>query len=394
MRHLAVAAAAALVLNAPQDASETNALVKGNTEFAFNLYATLRVTDGNLFFSPYSVSSALAMTHAGARGTTASQIARTLRFSLPPARLHSVFAGLNREVTAIPDVSSSYQLYVANALWAQQGGALRDDFIKITRELYGAGLNEMNFVRAPEDARNTINQWVRKQTNDRIIELLNRGSLNGETRLVLTNAVYFMGAWEQPFNPRQTREGEFHVSNTMTVKVPLMHHDSEFRYARTNGAFALDMPYKGRNLSMIVLLPPENGTLADLEKALTPDNVGNWVDAMEFGRVRVTLPTFRVESAFSLKTALSKLGMPLAFSREADLSGINGQKNLSVSEVVHKAFAEVDEVGTEAAAATGVGFALVSAPPEFRATRPFVFLIRDNRNGSVLFLGRVTNPAR
>jgi serine protease inhibitor len=173
----------------------------------------------------------------------------------------------------------------------------------------------------------------------------------------------------------------------------MMHHDFEFRHMRNDDAIVLDLGYKGRDLSMIVLLSPEKKTLADLEKKLTPDNVAAWIAAMKSSRVMVTLPKFTFESRFSLKNALSKLGMPLAFSRQADLSGISGRKNLYISEVVHKAFVDVNELGTEAAAATSVGFRLTSLPPRFRADRPFVFLIRDNRNGSVLFLGRVVNPA-
>jgi serpin B len=393
MRHFIVAAVA-LLLTAPQDVSDTTALVKGNTQFALDLYATLRVQDGNLFFSPYSISTALAMTYAGAGGTTASQIARTLHFPLPSARLHPVFAALNREVIAAPDATASYELYVANALWAQQGGEFRRDFLEIGTRHYDAGLNRVDFAKGTEDARNTINRWVAEQTRDKIKELLGKGVLDDMTRLVLTNAIYFRGAWEQAFNPTQTREGDFRVSDTMTVKVPLMYQDSQFRYMGSRDAIGLDMPYETRNLSMILLLPPEKGTLADFEKTLTADNLENWVNAMKPGRVRVMLPTFQIESQFSLRRALSTLGMPLAFSTDADLSGITGRKNLSVSEVVHKGFVEVNEVGTEAAAATGVVSMLKSAPPQFIANRPFVFLIRDNRNGSVLFLGRVVNPAR
>jgi serpin B len=252
----------------------------------------------------------------------------------------------------------------------------------------------VDFAKGTEDARTTINRWVAEQTRDKIKELLGQGVLDDMTRLVLTNAIYFMGAWERPFHPAQTRESDFRVSDTMTVKVPLMHHDSGFRYMRSRDAIGLDMPYKTRKLSMIVLLPPEGRTLADLEKTLTAANLEKWVDAMTLGRVIVTLPKFTTASQFSLKRALSMLGMPLAFSKDADLSGITGRRNLYVSEVVHEAFVDVNEVGTEAAAATGVVGRLESTAPLFIANRPFVFLIRDNRNGSVLFLGRVMNPAR
>jgi serpin B len=391
MRHLTLALAA-LLLNAPQDAGDKDAIVSGNTRFAVDVYATLRGQDGNLFFSPYSVSTALAMTYAGARGTTADQIARALRFSLPPARLHAGFATLMKEVNGDPETRPYHELYTANALWGQRGVTFQRDFLEISKEHYGGELNEVDFETATEDARNTINRWVEMQTHEKIKELFGKGVLDDRMRLVLTNAVYFMGEWEQPFDPRETRDGEFHVSDKKTVTVPLMHHDSEFRHMSSRDAIGLEMPYKGRDLSMIVLLPPEKRTLVDLEKTLTADNLKAWVDAMKPGRVMVTLPRFTVESQFSLKKALSGLGMPLAFTDQADLSGITGRKNLYLSEVVHKAFVDVNELGTVATAATGVGFRLTSLPPRFTADRPFVFLIRDNRNGSVLFLGRVMNP--
>jgi len=385
------AVAAALLLNAPPDAADKEAVVRGNTQFALDLYSTLRDQDANLFFSPYSVSTALAMTHAGARGTTADQIAGALHFSVPPARLHPVFAALMKEVNGDPE-KRPYQLYTANALWGQKGYDFQDDFLRVNKEHYDAGLNVVDFAKATEAARTTINQWVEKQTHDKITELLPKGILDRMTRLVLTNAVYFMGDWEYAFDPKRTRDGEFHVNDRTTVTVPLMHHDSEFRHMSNGDVIGLDLPYKGRDLSMIVLLPPEKTTLADLEKKLMPDNLEAWIEAMKPGRVMVTLPKFKVESQFSLKSTLSRLGMPLAFSEQANLSGINGLRNLHIADVVHKAFVDVNELGTEAAAATGVGFRQVMAPPQFTADRPFVFLIRDNRNGSVLFLGRVMNP--
>ena len=394
MRSLALAAVAALLLNAAPDSADQNAVVRGNTQFAFDLYRAVRERGGNVFYSPYSVSTALAMTLAGARGTTADQIVRTLHFPLPSARLHPVVGALMKEVNGDPDKRPDYELFTANALWGQKGSNFLDAFIAINRNHYEAGLHEVDFANATEDARTTINRWVEEQTHDKIAELLPKGILDEMTRLVLTNAVYFNGAWEQPFDPRQTRAGEFHVSDTTTVTVPLMHHDSEFKQMRNGDVIGLDLPYKGRALSMIVLLPQEKTPLFELEKKLTPDNLEAWIEAMKPGRVMVTLPTFTIESQFSLKSTLSKLGMPLAFSRQADLSGITGRKDLHITEAVHKAFVDVNELGTEAAAATGVGFRMTMLPPRFTANRPFVFLIRDNRNGTVLFVGRVENPVR
>ena len=393
MRSLAFAAVAALLLNAPPDTADQDAIVRGNTQFAFDLYRAVRERGGNVFYSPYSVSTALAMTLAGARNTTADQIVRTLHFPLHSPRLHPVFGALMKQVNGEPAQLPGYELFAANALWGQQGSDFQDAFIAINRDHYEAGLNEVDFANAPEDARTTINRWVEKQTHDKIAELLPNGIVDRMTRLVLTNAVYFNGAWEQPFDPRQTRDGEFHVSDTTIVTVRLMHHDSEFRHMRNGDVIGLELPYKGRALSMIVLLPPEKTPLSELVKKLTPDNLSAWVGAMKPGRVMVTLPTLTIESQFSLKSVLSRLGMPLAFSRQADLSGITGRKDLHITEVVHKAFVDVNELGTEAAAATGVGFRMTMLPPRFTADRPFVFLIRDNRTGAILFLGRVVNPS-
>jgi serpin B len=395
MRRSTLAIALAVMLNVPADAADTDVLVRGNTEFAFDLYDTLRVEtrDDNLFFSPYSVSTAVAMTYAGARGATAEQIARACHFALPPARLHPAFRDLMTGITG-GEYQLPYELYTANALWGQRGYDFQRTFVASSKEHYGAALNQVDFAKAAEDARRTINKWVEEQTKNKIIELLPNGVIDTMTRLVLTNAVYFLGNWELPFDLRATRDGEFHVSDNTTVTVPLMHHDSDFRYMRNNDVIALDLPYKGQGLSMILLLPPEKTPLTDLEKKMTPDNLEAWLRAMKPGRVMVTLPKFKVESQFSLKSALSRLGMPLAFSTKADLSGISSRRDLQIAAVVHKAYVDVNELGTEAAAATGIGLTLTSLPPRFTADRPFVFLIRDNRSGSVLFLGRLMNPAR
>jgi serpin B len=391
IRHFTLAVVVAVLLSVSAAAADKEAVVRGNTEFAFDLYHALRGQDGNLFCSPYSVSTAVAMTYAGARGTTADQMARVLHFTLPPTLLHPAFGDLMQEVNG--PQGRSYELYTANALWGQKGYGFQENFIAIAKAHYSAGLNEVDFAGLPEDARTRINQWVTKETHDKITELMPRGVIDAMTRLVLTNAVYFRGDWEQAFDPRRTRDGEFHLSDKTTVNVPFMHHDSpSFRYMRNGDVIALDLPYTGGDLSMILLLPPENRPLSDLEKKLTADNLEAWVRAMKPGRVMVTLPKFKVESQFSLTTALSTLGMPLVFSTKADLSGIGRRKDLYLSDVVHKAYVDVNELGTEAAAATAVVSRLKMGPPAFTANRPFVFLIRDNRSGSVLFLGRVMNP--
>jgi serpin B len=372
---------------------DTAAVVKGNNTFALDLYRDLAAQDGNLFFSPYSISTALAMTYGGARGETAEQMAKALHFTLPPPRLHAAFAGLQRGLTVAGE-QGKYRLRVANRLWGQKDYGFLPDFLKLSAERYGAGLKEVDFAAAPEQARRAINAWVEEQTQNKIKELLRPGVLTVDTRLVLTNAVYFKAAWMRPFSPKQTRKGDFHVSADKKVTVPLMHDSPRTNYADAGTVELLELPYEGHDLSMIVLLP--KAALPPLEKQLTEANLSAWLRKLDGYRVEVTLPRFKVTAEFMLRDALSRLGMPLAFDmHKADFSGMTSRERLPISHVVHKAFIDVNEAGTEAAASTAVVMDPRSLPPPatFRADRPFLYLIRDNRTGSILFLGRVVNPA-
>lgn len=372
-------------------------LVHGNNAFALDLYGRLASRDGNLFFSPYSISNALAMTAIGARGQTAAEMVKTLRLPFEDGRLHTTFGEVVRQLNG-NGVSRKYQLAVANALWAQQGLPVRQEFLQVARNDYEGSLRLVDFARAAEAARLTINRWVEGRTNDKIKDLLQEGAIDASTRLVLTNAIYFKGSWLKPFETKQTQKGAvFHRADGSTVKIDMMNVTGEFGYAEAEGVQALQLPYAGKEVSMVVVLPKDAGGLPGLEKSLTPAILTDWIARMRTSRVIASLPRFKATSQFRLKETLEQLGMKTAFSSEADLSGITGQRDLVISDVIHKAFVDVNEEGTEAAAATAVVIARTAAPLRpltFKADHPFVFLIRDNRTGSILFLGRLSDPTK
>jgi serine protease inhibitor len=377
------------------DKPEASPVIRGNNAFAFDLYAHLAGQKGNLFFSPYSVSTALAMTYAGARGQTAIEMCETLHFPLPQEELHPAFARLLKEMDG-KDKNRPFEMHIANALWGQKDYGFLNELLEVTKTNYGAGLREVDFVKDTEGARQTINRWVEEQTNDKIKELIQPRILDSDTRLVLTNAIYYKAPWQTPFSEGRTKEGEFHVTSDQKVMHPIMHQTGEFKYLDVGEFQLLDMPYKGYDQSMVVLLPKKTDGLAELEKTLTAQNLENWLTKGRERQVDVTFPRFKFMHAFELNKKLADMGMPDAFTPDADFSGMNGRKDLSISNVIHQAFVDVHEKGTEAAAATAVVMARASAPPEppakFQADHPFVFVIRDNRTGSILFLGRVINP--
>jgi serpin B len=389
---LTLVAALGLTAAEPVPAPET-ALVNGNNAFAFDLYGKLRDKEGNLFYSPYSISAALAMTSAGARGQTLDEMTRTLHFP-EQDKLHPGFKTLNAGLNGAPGEKRGYQLSTANALWGMKGYRFKADFITLTRNHYGAGFEEVNF-RDEGGAREIINAWVEKETHDKIKDLIKPGMLDVDTRLVLTNAIYFKGDWASQFKKDTTRNETFTAPGGKKVQTPLMHQTSSFKYADLGDAQALEMPYVGKDLSMLVLLPKKTDGLADLEKGLSGERLKSLVGRLFDTEVDVTLPKFKTTAEFELNKELSALGMKQAFTRAADFSGLNGGTgNLYISYVVHKAFVDVNEEGTEAAAATGVviqGDSL-RINPVFRADHPFVYLIRDTKTGGVLFIGRLADP--
>jgi serpin B len=377
-------------------ADDTKAVVMGNNNTAIDLYAQLRAQEGNLFFSPYSISTALAMTYAGARGDTAKEMSQALHFSLDLDRLGPAFGSLYKRING-EGQKRGYQLSTANALWGQKDYKFLPEFLKLTRTHFGAGLQEVDFIRETEAARQTINQWVEKETKEKIKDLMPPGSITVDSRLVLTNAIYFKGDWEEQFKKDLTREEPFKLGGEKTVKVSMMNRTSKVSYFEGDGLQVLEMPYKGKDLSMVVLLPKKVDGLADFEKGLTEEKLAGWLGKLRSQEVIISFPKFKMTREFSLEGVLTRMGMKLAFvPNRADFSGMNGGTNLFVSAVMHKAFVEVNEEGTEAAAATGVVVTATSLPPPkpvFRADHQFAFLIRDMQSGSILFLGRVSNPA-
>ena len=383
----------------PTVKANISVIAKGDNQFALDLYAKLRGQEGNLFFSPYSISTALAMTRAGAGGDTAAEMDRTLHFTLPEAPLQAAFGALVREINGDPaDAKRGYQLSTANALWGQKGFPFKTKFLKLVNDNYGAGLREVDFKAAAEQARSAINAWVEKETRDKIKNLLHQGDLTPDTRLVLTNAIYFKGDWVSPFKKALTKNEPFHLSADKKADAPLMHHTGEYSYLDGDTFQALELPYSGKNLTMVVLLPKKVDGLADFEKELTADNLAGWIGKLREQKVIVSLPKFKTTQRISLARTLAEMGMKKAFTRGADFTGMGGEPGeLLLSDVIHKAYIDVNEEGTEAAAATAVGVKASAAfrprpTPVFRADHPFVFLIRDKRSDSFLFLGRLADP--
>jgi serpin B len=379
-------------------ASSVNSIADASNRFGLDLYRQLKGEPGNLALSPYSISSALAMTYAGARGRTEEEMARVLHLPFGQDSTHAAFASLRidlLQMTGTPGCTLS----VANRLWGQEGTRFLRPFLETTRDAYGAELTRLNFVRKSEESRRRINDWTLKETRGKIAGLLAPGSITKLTRLVLTNAVYFKARWQSVFESANTRDQFFHPSLAESLKVPMMHRTGRYPFASTDGVRILVMSYAEERQSMVILLPEAIDGIAKLETDLSEEKLASWIEAVESTIVALSLPRFHASSTFSLSDALSSIGMPSAFRQSvADFSGMNGRRDLFVSAVVHKTAVDVDEKGTEAAAATAVVTELAEArtpplrPVLFTADHPFLFLIRDDETGCILFLGRVMNP--
>jgi serpin B len=379
--------------------SEQALLVEGNSAFAFELYKAIKEEEGNLFYSPYSISLALAMTYAGARGETAEQMADTLNFLLEQDRLHPAFNWLDAELAkrgegAEGKDGEGFRLNIVNAIWGQKDYEFLTDFLDVLAENYGAGLRILDFINETEQSRIAINKWVSDQTEGRIEDLIPQGEIDALTRLVLTNAIYFNAAWAYPFNGKMTADGPFYLLDGGQVTVPMMKQTESFGYTEGEGYQAVELPYDGGELSMVILLP-EAGKFEAFEEGLQAQQVCDIISGLQPTEVALTMPKFEFDSEFSLKDTLAGMGMPIAFTENADFSGMTGKRELSISDVMHKAFVAVDEAGTEAAAATAVDMTLTAVPePSVEVTidHPFIFLIRDIETGAILFVGRVLNP--
>ena len=379
--------------------SEQALLVEGNSAFAFDLYQALREQEGNLFYSPHSISVALAMTYAGARSQTAEQMAATLQFLLGQERLHPAFNWLDAELASRGEGAQGkdeegFRLNIVNAIWGQKDYGFLPTFLDVLAENYGAGLRILDFMNETEKSRLTINDWVSDQTEERIENLIPQAVLTSGTRLVLTNAIYFNAAWEYPFDEDVTVDGDFYLRDGGQVVVPMMRQMASFGYADGEGYQAVELQYDGEELSMVILLP-EAGQFQGFEEGLQAQQVSEIIDGLQDAQVTLTMPKFEFDSEFSLTDTLAGMGMPIAFSGAADFSGMTGSPDLFISEVIHKAFVSLDEAGTEAAAATAVAMEESEpsgGPVEVVVDRPFIFLIRDIETGAILFVGRVLNP--
>jgi serpin B len=376
--------------------AELAQLVEGNSAFAADLYRQVRTTDGNLFMSPLSISTALGMTYAGANGATATQMASALHFTLPPDRLHAALNKLDLELASRGQHATSgtipFRLRTASSMWGQEGVTFQAPFLDTLAVNYGVGVHVLDFAADPEGSRETINTWVEDHTNHKIKDLLPQGSIDDLTRLVLTNAIYFSAAWNEPFEAAQTADRPFHLATGNEVAVPTLHQVHELGYVAGDGFAAAEIPYDGEKLSMVVVVP--SGDLATFESSLTGATLAAITANLREYSVDLSLPKFKFEAPLGLKDTLQALGMVDAFTDRADLSGIDGTRNLAISDVLHKGFVAIDEKGTEAAAATAVIIGDTSVPElaTLAVDRPFLFFIRDIPTGAILFIGRVVDP--
>lgn len=381
--------------------ADLQALVAGNTDFAFDLYHQIRQRqEGNLFFSPQSISQALAMTWGGARGANATQMAEVLSFTLPPERLHPAFNALDLTLATRGEGKQGmdgqgFRLRLVNAIWGQQGYGFLESFLDLLAVNYDAGLRLLDFFADPDAARLVINEWVEQQTEGKIKDLLEPGTVGVDTRLVLTNAIYFNAQWKDVFPTENTRDGQFHLEGGGSVTVPTMSNFAEYGYAAGAGYQAVELPYDGEELAMLVVVP-DAGRFAEVEAGLDGAAVAALAAALETRSMSVTLPKWTIDTKLSCKDQLQGLGMTDAFAPPtADFTGINGGiEPLWISDVIHQAHVLVNEYGTEAAAATAVVM-VGGAMPELSldVDRPFIYVIRDRPTGTILFVGRILNPA-
>jgi serine protease inhibitor len=396
-----LAALPACLCRAEETSLTPAALVRDNNAFALDLFQRLAGAPGdNVFFSPYSISTALAMTRAGTRGQTETQLASALHLSgVPREAAASAFGELQKSLNGI-ETQGNITLDIANSLWAQQDHAFLPEYLQAVREDFASAIFPVDFITHPDDARERVNAWVADRTNQRIKDLLQPSDVTPSTRLILVNAIYFKGSWEEAFDPKETASAPFTLPNGSTKPAMFMGHEMTVRYADLPDAPVplqiAALPYKGGALEFDILLPRTADGLPALEKSLTAGLLDTWLSALAERRsVTVSLPKFKLTQRYPLGRALQALGVTDAFDpRLADFSGMDGARDLFVSTVIHQAYLDVNEEGTEAAAATAVGMtaSAVQVPLTIRADHPFLFLIRDPASGSILFMGRFATP--
>jgi len=380
-------------VSTPQGIQE---VVDANNKFAFDLYSEVgKSENGNIFYSPYSISAALAMTYEGAKGQTADEMKFVFHFPENNI-LRPNFAAIYNDINK---GNSAYELRTGNALWAQYDYLFLEDYTARVEKYYGGKVANLDFDKETEKSRQTINTFIEEQTNDRIKDLIPIGVLNPMTRLVLTNAVYFKGTWVWEFDEADTHEQDFEITPTNAVKTPMMYMKPDkttFNYADIEDLQILELPYKGEKISMLILLPTES--LDAIEPSLTAEKLSEYKVQMKETKLdSISIPKFEFDTKYFMKETLSAMGMPTAFSFDnADFSGTDGTKKLQISQVIHQAFVKVDEKGTEAAAATAVVIREITSMPRnvFRANHPFIFIIQEKETGNILFMGRVTDPTK
>ena len=369
-------------------------VIEANNRFAINLYSQYKSEEGNIFFSPFSISTAMAMVYEGAEGKTAKEIKSVFGFPKYDNSRRNQYSNLLSEINK---KDKEYALKTANALWAEQDFHFLDEYLTTVEKYYGGKTTNLDFKNEPEASRLIINNWVEDKTNDKIKDLLPEDVIDADTRLVLTNAIYFKAKWLIQFDADKTSDEYFRVNPDKSIKVPMMQPTSQkstFNYTQNKDLQILEMPYAGEDLSMLILLPLDDD-IEVLENSFTIEKLTEWKKSLRKRRVKIYIPKFKFETKYFMKNTLSNLGMPTAFTNSADFSGMTGTKDLKIDKVIHQAFIEVNEEGTEAAAATGVKFAMTSRPPPtpiFKADHPFIFIIQQKETGNILFMGRVNNP--
>jgi len=391
------------IISLPQpkpNLSDIKNITDANNQFAFDYYSKLASKEkDNIFFSPFSISAAFVMTYEGAKGQTADQIRSVFYFpddlNIVRAEYASFFSEINKK-------DKKYELNSANALWAQQDYKFSKDYFENVEKYYGGKATNLDFRKNPEGSASTINKWVENQTKNKIKNLISPDAINEDTKLILTNAVYFKGEWIKKFNKKDTKEEDFRTVNDGTIKTQMMRltdDEAVFNYGENINLQILEMAYSGNDLSALFILP-KNDDLTKLESLISNKNLSDWKKDMGKQRVKVYIPRFKFETTYTMGEDLINMGMSIAFSDSADFSGMtaSGKKELKIDEAIHKAFVEVNEEGTEAAAATGIMMQMTSAPPKeieipvFRADHPFLFIIQHKSTGNILFIGRVVNP--
>jgi serpin B len=376
-------------INPPEIKEPAKNIVDANNQFMIDYYSITSTREDNSFFSPWSMLSAFSVLYEGAKGQTADEISRVFYLPKDDSTRRDSFETMQKNLNVN---GSGYELRNANALWIQEDFDVKDELVNISKQYYDSKVSEVNF---PAD-ESIIDSWVEEKTNNKIKDLI-KGKTDESTRLVITNAIYFKGTWHTEFEPNQTQDSEFRVNGDKSVSVPMMNIQSEFPYADTGDLQILSMPYKGQRMSMLVLLPKDN--LKSIEKSITVEKLKDWKKNLQEQEIKLFMPKFKLETTYELPEIMKNLGIKLAFDQDnADLSGIaNIPPRLFVTAAIHKAFVEVNEEGTEAAAATGIGVSVTSLghePPVFRADHPFVFLIQDNETGLILFMGKISDPTK